>query len=142
VAGLPNAQRVDVHGHNTSRVQAFAQPYTAAGLALIRVLADLDTLLDNPKVDAGYVAPRAQHGAPVQAALLRGKPVLCEKPLMPNQAPGLGCWVLQQAWGTCPVPTQRSVHGRLAPTGVDMQLAATLGFESSRLRTGDSARAL
>lgn len=210
VAGLPDAQLVAVHGRDAARAQAFALQHSQAALAPVRVFADLDTLLDQRDIDAVYVAtPHAMHGPPVQAALLRGKPVLCEKPLVPNLAQGqalvdlarqrrvflmeavwtrflplyaqLGSWlrdqaigplrglqssfcfkanddahgrlfnpalaggalldigiynltvtrwVLQQAWGACPEPAQWSVHGRLAPTGVDMQLAATLVFES------------
>ena len=209
VAGLPDAQLVAVHGRDAGRAQAFALQHSQAALAPVQVFADLDTLLDQPDIDAVYVAtPHAMHGAPVRAALLCGKPVLCEKPLVPNLAQGQALvdlarqhqvflmeavwtrflplyaqvaawlreqaigplrglqssfcfnaaydpnsrlfnpalaggalldigiynltvtrWVLQQAWGACPEPTQWSVHGRLAPTGVDMQLAATLVFE-------------
>ncbi len=209
VAGLPDAQLVAVHGRDAARAQAFAVQHATAGLAPIEVFTQLDELLDDPRVEAVYVAtPHALHGAPVRAALLRRKPVLCEKPLVPNLAQGqalvdlarqrqvflmeavwtrflplyaqlgrwlreqaigplLGLqssfcfnatydpssrlfnpalaggalldigiynlsvtrWVLQQAWGACPEPTQWSVHGRLAPTGVDLQLAATLVFE-------------
>ena len=209
LAGLPDAQLVAVHGRDSSRAQAFAQRYTTATQAPVQLFTELDLLLGRPDVDAVYVAtPHALHGAAVQAALLHGKAVLCEKPLVPNLAQGqtlvqlaqqrrvflmeamwtrflplyaqLGTWlreqtigplrglqssfcfnapydpngrlfnpalaggalldigiynltvtrwVLQQAWGRCPEPTHWCVHGRLAPTGVDVQLAATLVFE-------------
>ncbi len=209
LAGLPDAQLVAVHGRDSERAHAFAQRYTEAGQAAVQVFPRLETLLAQSDVDAVYVAtPHALHGAAVQAALLHGKPVLCEKPLVPNAAQGRALvelaqqrqvflmeavwtrflplyaqvgswlreqaigplrglqssfcfnatydpqsrlfnpalaggalldigiynlsvtrWVLQQAWGACPEPTQWSVHGRLAPTGVDLQLAATLVFE-------------
>ncbi len=45
----------------------------------------LDTLLDDPAVDAVYVAtPNSSHGAVVRAAAAAGKPVLCEKPMAPT----------------------------------------------------------
>jgi predicted dehydrogenase len=37
-------------------------------------------------------------------------------------------WVLQQAWGACPEPVHMQAHGRLAPTGVDQAVAASLVF--------------
>ena len=209
VAGLPDAELVAVQGRDNTRAHAFAQRYTVEGRAPVRVFTELDSLLAQTDIDAVYVAtPHALHGAAVQAALLHGKPVLCEKPLVPNLAQGqalvrlaqqrqvflmeavwtrflplyahLGqwlrdqaigplrslqssfCfhapydatsrlfnpalaggalldigiynltatrWVLQQAWGACPEPTQWLVQGRLAPSGVDMQVAATLVFE-------------
>ena len=209
LAGLPDAQLVAVHGRDNERAQAFAQRYTAAEQPAVRVFTELDTLLAHSEVDAVYVAtPHALHGAAVQAALLHGKPVLCEKPLVPNLAQGRALvdlaqqhqvflmeavwtrflplyaqvgswlreqaigplrslqssfcfnaaydpnsrlfnpalaggalldigiynltitrWVLQQAWGACPEPTHWSVQGRLAPTGVDQHVAATLVFE-------------
>jgi predicted dehydrogenase len=38
-------------------------------------------------------------------------------------------WVLQQAWGHCPEPVQMLAQGRIAPTGVDQAVAASLVFE-------------
>jgi predicted dehydrogenase len=38
-------------------------------------------------------------------------------------------WALQQAWGACPEPVQLQAHGRIAPTGVDQAVAASLVFE-------------
>jgi predicted dehydrogenase len=38
-------------------------------------------------------------------------------------------WVLQQAWGDCPEPVQMLAQGRIAPTGVDQAVAASLVFE-------------
>lgn len=209
VAALPDAQLVAVQGRDGAHAQAFAQQYSTPGQAPVGVFANLENLLAQDDVDAVYVAtPHALHGAAVQAALLAGKPVLCEKPLVPNLAQGqalvqlaqqrrlflmealwtrflpiyaqvgswLGqqaigplrslqssfCfhaaydansrlfnpalaggalldigiynlsvtrWVLQQAWGSCPEPTRWLVNGRLAPTGVDIEVAATLVFE-------------
>lgn len=37
-------------------------------------------------------------------------------------------WVLQQALGACPEPLTIQASGRLAPTGVDQRVAATLSF--------------
>jgi predicted dehydrogenase len=209
VVGLPDAQLVAVQGRDPAHAQAFAQRWSSAGQAPVQVVAELAQLLARSDVDAIYVAtPHALHGPAVQAALQAGKPVLCEKPLVPNLAQGQALvalsqqhqtflmeavwtrflpiyaqvanwlreqaigplrglqssfcfaapfdassrlfnpdlaggalldigvynltvtrWVLQQAWGHCPEPRQWLVHGRLAPTGVDMQVAATLVFE-------------
>ena len=103
LSGLPDSRLVAVHGRDAGRAAAFAQHCQAqwpdpAGAA--RVSTDLPSLLSDPDIDAVYIAtPHAQHGAPVRAALLAGKPVLCEKPLVPTGAEGRALVALAQARG-------------------------------------------
>ncbi len=209
VQALPQARLSCLLARDAARGQAFATRWSAPGAPPVRVLADLDALLAQPDVDAVYVAtPHALHGDAVRACLLAGKPVLCEKPLVPNRAQALALvalaqerrvflmealwtrflplyapvgawlreqaigplrglqssfcfnvpydpasrlfdpalaggalldigiynlsltrWVLQQALGFCPEPTQLQASARLAPSGVDQRVAATLVFE-------------
>ncbi|MES2711467.1 MAG: Gfo/Idh/MocA family oxidoreductase [Pseudomonadota bacterium] len=68
------------------RLAAIADPdpkARQAGAALgARAHADLVSMLDDPGVDAMYVAtPNHLHRAGVEAAAAAGKPVLCEKPM-------------------------------------------------------------
>ena len=54
-----------------------------------RVTTRLTDLLADPAVDAIYIAtPHSHHGEYVRAALLAGKPVLCEKPLVTSLEEG------------------------------------------------------
>ncbi len=81
LAFVPGACVQRVYGRNADRASAFAQRYRATTSATSA------ELLSDPKVDAVYIAtPHAQHGEFVRAALLAGKPVLCEKPLVPTHA--------------------------------------------------------
>ena len=93
VGSLPASRLVAVHGRDAARAAAFAAwshaEWPAADAVAPYASTDLAAVLADPAVDAVYVAtPHAQHGAPVRAALLAGKPVLCEKPLVPNRAAG------------------------------------------------------
>jgi predicted dehydrogenase len=208
--GLPDAQLAAVWARRPAQAFEFAQAWAQDGEAP-QVFNDLPSLLASPLVDAVYIAtPHAQHGDLVRAALLANKPVLCEKPLVPNLDQGLALttlaqergvflmealwtrllplydavgqwlkdqrigalrgvqssfcfaapfdahsrlfdpalaggalldigvynlsmtrWVLQQAWGHCPEPVALHVQGRLAPTGVDQSVSASLVFESA-----------
>ena len=208
LAGLPDTALVGVHGRDEQRALAFARQWARPGGPAARVAPDLATLLAQPDVDTVYIAtPHSLHGSAVQACLLAGKPVLCEKPLVPSLAqaqalvalaqerqvflmeamwtrflpvydqvgdwlreqaigplrglqssfcfatpfdatsrlfdPALAGgalldigiynlsmtrWVLQQALGECPPLQGLHAQGRLAPTGVDQRVAATLDF--------------
>lgn len=201
--GLPDAELALVLGRDLARAQAFAARWAPA-----RAVASFDELLGDAGIDAVYIAtPHAQHGEWIRRCLQAGKPVLCEKPLVPNRAQGealvalarerqvflmeavwtrflpiyavvqrwleadaigpirglqssfcfaapyepesrlynpmlaggalldIGIynltvtrWVLQVALGECPALESLSVYGRLAPTGVDQRIAATLDF--------------
>ncbi len=83
VRALPGAQVVQVCGRDLARAQAFANTHAPQALACT----DLAEVLVNPHIHGLYVAtPHAQHHDAVAACLHAGKPVLCEKPLVPNAA--------------------------------------------------------
>lgn len=208
LAGLPDTALVGVHGRDEQRALAFARQWARPGGPAARVAPDLASLLAQTDVDAVYIAtPHSLHGSAVQACLLAGKPVLCEKPLVPSLAqaqalvalaqerqvflmeamwtrflpvynqvgtwlreqaigplrglqssfcfatpfdatsrlfdPALAGgalldigiynlsmtrWALQQALGECPPLQGLHAQGRLAPTGVEQRVAATLDF--------------
>jgi predicted dehydrogenase len=214
VAGMTGSELRAVHGRDRGRATDFALACAESPEARCpRVDASADDLLADPGIDAVYVAtPHAQHGEWVRRCLEAGKPVLCEKPLVPNAAQGQALvelahsrhvflmeavwtrflpayavaaqwlrdgaigelrsiqssfcfpapfeprsrlfdpalaggalldigiynltvtrWALQATSGTCPEP--RSIHatGVLAPTGVDLRVAATLSFADGRV---------
>lgn len=86
VQSLPGAQLTWVVGRDLARAQSFAQQWGSpaqdvqAGTALEQALAD-------PRVDAVYIAtPHAQHASAIAQCLAAGKPILCEKPLVPSVA--------------------------------------------------------
>lgn len=203
LVAVPGARLAAVFARDAAKGRAYADRWQPDA----RVTTRLDELL--AAVDAVYVAtPHAHHAEYVRAALLAGKPVLCEKPLVTTRAegqqlvdlsrergvflmealwtrflpayeaagrwlregaigelramqssfcfpapfdpqhrvwnPGLAGgalldigiynlavtrWVLQQMnGGLCPEPEAIDVRARLAPTGVDMSIDATLHF--------------
>lgn len=204
VQGLPEARISRIHARDAAKATAFAERWAPAAVAS----SSLDELLADPAVDAVYLAtPHAQHGEAIRACLLAGKPVLCEKPLVPSLAVAepllalarergvflmealwtrflpayeqLAQWlrdgaigelrgiqssfcfsapydpstrlfdphlaggslldigiynlaatrfILEMALGVCPEPDRIEANARLAPTGVDQQLSASLHF--------------
>lgn len=90
VAGMDDSKLRAVHGRDAGRATEFALACAElSGAPPPRVDASGDSLLDDPGIDAVYVAtPHAQHGEWVRRCLEAGKPVLCEKPLVPNEAQG------------------------------------------------------
>lgn len=84
--GSPNTRLVAVTGGREGSASAFAAQWSREGKT-VRVHANLHDLLADPDVQALYIAtPHTAHGDAVRAALLAGKPVLCEKPLAPTGA--------------------------------------------------------
>jgi predicted dehydrogenase len=79
-----------VHGRDAGRAAEFALACAEFSSAPPpRVDASGDDLIDDPGIDAVYVAtPHAHHGEWVRRCLEAGKAVLCEKPLVPNEAQG------------------------------------------------------
>lgn len=77
LAAQPAMAVTAVGSRDLGRAQRLAQLLGAAGAH-----GSYDALVHDRSVDAVYVAtPHAQHAAVVEAALLAGKAVLCEKPL-------------------------------------------------------------
>ncbi len=84
--GVSGARLHAVCGRDAGRVEAFigacARPCHAAPVAA----RSIDDILVDPRVDAVYVAtPQAAHGEAIRRCLEAGKPVLCEKPIVPNR---------------------------------------------------------
>ena len=87
VEGLPNTRLACVLGRNAERTQAFASRWSSRGNGTVRATANWDDVLNDPRVHGVYIAtPHAMHHDAVQRCLAAGKPVLCEKPLVPNVA--------------------------------------------------------
>jgi len=81
VHGLPGVRLGRVLGRDPARATAFAARWGA------QLAPDLPALLAEPGLDAIYIAtPHAQHRDFISACLEAGKPVLCEKPLVPGLA--------------------------------------------------------
>lgn len=77
---VPQAQLYAVASRNKARAEAFA-----AEFEIPHAYDSYEALLQNPDVDAVYVAPpHAFHHQLTLLALQHGKPVLCEKPLAIN----------------------------------------------------------
>lgn len=100
VTQLPGARLHAVHGRAVDRAEAFAEGHPQAHGGPVRVMATLDELLACPQVDAVYIAtPHSEHAAVAAMCLQAGKPVLCEKPLVPTLAAGRALVQLSQQRG-------------------------------------------
>lgn len=87
VAALPDTHLHSVHGRDPVRCAEFAQRWSLTGRPVVRVERDVAALLADPAIDGVYVAtPHASHGDFVRQCIEAGKPVLCEKPLVPHLA--------------------------------------------------------
>ena len=85
-AAVPGARLGAVFARDAAKGQAYAEQWRYDGQPA-RVTTDLADFLGDPTVDAVYIAtPHSNHGEYIRAALLAGKPVLCEKPLVTTQA--------------------------------------------------------
>jgi predicted dehydrogenase len=225
LAAVPGALLTAVFARDAAKGEAYAAQWRQ-GTTTARVTTDVADLLADPGVDAVYIAtPHSNHGEYIRAALLAGKPVLCEKPLVTTRAEGQALvdlarergvflmealwtrflpayevagrwlregaigelramqssfcfasvydplhrqwnpalaggalwdigiynlavtrWVLQQMNdGVCPEPLAIDVQAKLAPTGVDAAVNATLHFPggvTSQLRCGFDAASI
>lgn len=82
---VPGAQLAAVLARDPVKGRAFADRWKTG--APPRVTASLDELLADPSLDAVYIAtPHSEHLHYARAALLAGRPVLCEKPLVTTLA--------------------------------------------------------
>lgn len=124
-----------------SRDRGRAESCRAAGGAArrARLHADGASLLDDPAVGAVYIAlPTHLHEDALRAALAAGKPVLCEKPLLPSVAAARavaalaresGVFCMESLW-TRFLPVTRMVRAELQAgrLGEIVALRADLGF--------------
>lgn len=84
---LPGTHVRSVFGRHDGRVGEFVAHWSRPGKPPPLPVPDLDALLGDASIDAVYVAtPHSSHAALIRECLLAGKPVLCEKPLVPNLA--------------------------------------------------------
>jgi predicted dehydrogenase len=89
VAQMPGAGLRVVLGRDATRAADFAANCVNIDGSRPVVARSCDELLADPLIDGIYIAtPHAQHGEWVRQCLEAGKPVLCEKPLVPNLAQG------------------------------------------------------
>jgi predicted dehydrogenase len=89
VAAMPGTNLSAVLGRDTTRAADFVADCTTIDGSRPVVAQSFDELLASSSIDAIYIAtPHAQHGEWVRRCLEAGKPVLCEKPLVPNFAQG------------------------------------------------------
>ncbi|MBK1792706.1 Gfo/Idh/MocA family oxidoreductase [Persicirhabdus sediminis] len=85
VADAPGAEVAAVASRDLAKAQSFADEYFPAGSCI--VYDDYIQLLDDPAVEAVYVATiHPLHLQWIREAVVRGKHVLCEKPLTMNVA--------------------------------------------------------
>lgn len=84
---LPATYVRSVLGRDAGRVASFVADWSRPGKPTPQAASGLDALLRDPGVDAVYVAtPHSAHATVIRECLRAGKPVLCEKPLVPNLA--------------------------------------------------------
>jgi predicted dehydrogenase len=113
---LPDACLQAVAGRSPQRTHEFAARWGA------RAAPSVDALLADAGLDAVYVATsHAAHGPAVRAALLAGKHVLCEKPLVPTAAEAQelvdlarqqGLLLMEAVWTRC-LPALQALRERL-----------------------------
>ena len=85
VYGLPGTTLRRVLGRESTRAADFARHWSRGGKPAPQVAHHLADLLADSQVDAVYIAtPHASHAEFIRACLAAGKPVLCEKPLVPT----------------------------------------------------------
>ena len=133
---LPGMHLAVVQGRDHSRAQAFAEHWTRDGLPPIPATADLAAALARPDVDGVYIAtPHAFHGGAIREALLAGKAVLCEKPLVASRAEALplvglarerGVFLMEAVW-TRFLPAYATIKAWLA----DGAIGPLRGMQSS-----------
>jgi predicted dehydrogenase len=84
---MPATYVRSVLGRDAGRAMPFVADWSRPDKPAPQVAPDLDSLLRDPGVDAVYVAtPHSAHAMFIRECVLAGKPVLCEKPLVPSLA--------------------------------------------------------
>jgi predicted dehydrogenase len=100
VQTLPGMHLRSVHARDAGRAADFVQRWARPERPAPQAVAELDTLLADPLIDAVYIAtPHSHHGAFVRRCLQAGKAVLCEKPLVPTRAEAAELVALSQQRG-------------------------------------------
>lgn len=85
VTRMPDARLTRVVGRDTERARIFADRWSVGNT--VQAGSDVDELLGDPGIDGVYIAtPHAFHADAIARCLAAGKPVLCEKPLVPSAA--------------------------------------------------------
>ena len=139
LAAVPGARLVAVTGRDADRAREFASRWVQAG-QMAAAGSDLNALLNDPEVDAVYVAtPHSAHAEAVAAALRAGKPVLCEKPLAPTAAQAevlvalareRGVFLMEAVWTRClPAVLQVGDWLRAGAIGRVLDLQSSFGFK-------------
>lgn len=99
LAAVPGARLAAVFARDAAKGLVYAEQWKRDGEPA-RVTTDLADLLADPAVDAVYIAtPHSHHGQYVRAALLAGKAVLCEKPLVTSLEEGQALIALAREQG-------------------------------------------
>jgi predicted dehydrogenase len=100
VQALPDTRLHAICTRDAAAGHGFAAHWVRPGDAPAQVFTDLPTMLATDAIDAVYIAtPHALHGDAVAACLHAGKPVLCEKPLVPHVAAAQRLCSLAQSQG-------------------------------------------
>ena len=85
VQGMAGCHLALVQGRDQQRSADFAARWTRPDKPAVAATDQMAAMLADPATDAVYIAtPHAFHADAVRRCLLAGKPVLCEKPLVPN----------------------------------------------------------
>lgn len=86
VCRMPETALVSVLGRDAGRSGEFARKWSGPRGA-VEVADSIETILRDGRVHGVYIAtPHAFHADAMRRCLAAGKPVLCEKPLVPNHA--------------------------------------------------------
>lgn len=84
---LPGMHLRSVLGRDAARSNAFVQQWTRAGKPAPQLAASLEAMLADEAIHAIYIAtPHSSHGELARRCIAAGKPVLCEKVLVPSLA--------------------------------------------------------
>ena len=101
VAGIDGATVARIQGRDLARASAFADQWcrdsAVSGQPNPHACDQIDAVLNDPKVDAVYIAtPHAFHADAIRRCLDAGKPVLCEKPLVTDAVTAAGLIALSR----------------------------------------------
>lgn len=82
---LPGTHLRSVLGRDAAKANAFVQHWSRAGKPAPQLAPTLEALLADDGIDGIYIAtPHASHGEFARRCIAAGKPVLCEKVLVPS----------------------------------------------------------